>query len=96
LLRAPARTEVLRALLPGGEKALAAGRQVLARCELVRLDDRVLSRAGEMQPSELRSVDAIHLATAERLGSDLGGVVTYDARMAAAARQLGLRVSSPT
>jgi uncharacterized protein len=91
-----ARTEVRRALLPGGEKALAAGRQVLARCELVRLNDRVLSRAGEMQPIELRPLDAIHFATAERLGSDLGRVVTYDARMAAAARQLGLRVSSPT
>ncbi|HXH55798.1 type II toxin-antitoxin system VapC family toxin [Iamia sp.] len=90
-----ARTEVLRALLPGGDAALVAGRRVLARCDLVRLNDRVLDAAGQMPPSELRSLDAIHLATAERLGADLGGLVTYDARMAAVARQLGMRVASP-
>jgi predicted nucleic acid-binding protein len=80
---------------PVGEEALAAGRRVLARCDLVRLNDRVLDRAGEMAPDTLRSLDAIHLATAERLGSDLGGLVTYDDRLAHAARRLGLRVSSP-
>jgi predicted nucleic acid-binding protein len=90
-----ARTEVLRALLPGGEAALVAGRRVLARCDLVRLNDRVLDAAGQMPPSELRSLDAIHLATAQRLGADLGWLVTYDARMAAVARQLGMRVASP-
>jgi uncharacterized protein len=90
-----ARTEVLRAVRPVGEEALAAGRRVLARCDLVRLNDRVLDRAGEMAPDTWRSLDAIHLATAERLGSDLGGLVTYDDRLAHAARRLGLRVSSP-
>lgn len=90
-----ARTEVLRALLPGGDAALVAGRRVLARCDLVRLNDRVLDAAGQMPPSELRSLDAIHLATAERLGADLGELVTYDERMAAVARQLGLHVASP-
>lgn len=90
-----ARTEVLRALLPGGDAALVAGRRVLARCDLVRLNDRVLDAAGQMPPSELRSLDAIHLATAERLGADLGELVTYDERMAGVARQLGLHVASP-
>ena len=91
-----ARTEVLRALLPGGEKAAAAGRAVLARCDLVRLSDHVLARAGMLEPQELRSLDAIHLATAERLGRDIRELVIYDERMAQAARQLGYRVSSPT
>ena len=90
-----ARTEVLRAVWPAGEDALAAGRRVLARCDLVRLNDRVLDRAGAMEPETLRSLDAIHLATAERLGADLGGLITYDDRLAHAARRLGLRVSSP-
>jgi predicted nucleic acid-binding protein len=40
-------------------------------------------------------VDAIHLATARLLGDDLGIVVTYDERMAAAAEELGVRVASP-
>jgi predicted nucleic acid-binding protein len=90
-----ARTEVLRALLPGGKEALNAGRRVLARCDLVRVNDRVLNLAGSMPPSELRSLDAIHLATADRIGADLGGLVTYDDRMAKVARRMGLRVSAP-
>ena len=91
-----ARAEVLRALLPGGEPALAAGRQVLSRVDLVRVNDAVLSQAGTMLPVELGSLDAIHLATAGRIGADLGEIVTYDQRMAAAARSMGYKVSSPT
>jgi predicted nucleic acid-binding protein len=90
-----ARTEVIRALLASGEDAQAAGRRVLARCDLVRVNNRVLDLAGQMAPSELRSLDAIHLATAERLGTDLGALVTYDLRMADAARRRGLRVDMP-
>ncbi len=91
-----ARTEVLRAWLPGGEAALAAGRGVLARCDLVRVNDRVLSLAGTLLPLDLRSLDAIHLATAERLRGDISEVVTYDDRMAEAACILGHRVAAPT
>lgn len=90
-----ARAEVLRSLLGGGETALAAGRAVLARCDLVRVNDRVLNLAGTMGPPELRSLDAIHLATAERLRDDLSELVIYDDLLADAARQLGFRVSSP-
>jgi hypothetical protein len=43
----------------------------------------------------LRSLDAIHLATARELGDELGSLVTYDDRMAAAARALGHRVAAP-
>src|SRR5438270_2505262 len=67
-----ARTEVLRSLLAAGEDAVAGGRAVLARCDLVRVNDRVLNLAGTMRPSELRSLDAIHLATAERLRDEIG------------------------
>jgi predicted nucleic acid-binding protein len=90
-----ARTEVLRALLPGGEKAAAAGQAVLARCDLVRVSNDVLARAGMLEPGELRSLDAIHLATAERLGRDIRELVIYDERLAQAARQLGYKVCSP-
>jgi len=90
-----ARTEVLRALLPAGDEAVSRGRDVLQRLDLVRVNDRILNAAGLFVPSELRSLDAIHLATAQQLGRDLKVLVTYDDRMAAAARQLGYRIVQP-
>ena len=90
-----ARTEVLRALLPSGEVAVARGRKVLSRLDLLRVNDRILTSAGLLLPPHLRSLDAIHLATARALEGDLDRVVTYDSRMAAAARELGLTVASP-
>lgn len=90
-----ARTEVLRALLPGGENVVDAGRRVLSRIDIVRINDHVLNQAGTLLPTELRSLDAIHLSTAARIGVDLGEIITYDDRMAGAARQMGYKVSSP-
>ena len=72
------------------------GWQVLQTLNLIRINDRVLALAGELLPAEVRSLDAIHLATAQLLGEQLGRVVTYDERMVEAARVLGMRVASPT
>lgn len=91
-----ARTEVTRALLPLGPEAVRRGHDVLARVDQVRINDRALDAAGAMLPVELRSLDAIHLATAQQLGADLARVVTYDQRMTVAARQLGLMVARPS
>lgn len=90
-----ARTEVARSLLPLGPAALEHGRDVLTRVELARVSDRVLTAAGGLMLAELRSLDAIHLATAQELGADLARIVTYDERMAAAAAALGWRVAAP-
>ncbi len=90
-----ARTEVSRALLPLGAEAVARGHQVLATVELVRLSDRVLKAAGTLLPVDLRSLDAIHLATAQLLGGDLRCLITYDARLAGASAIAGIRVDSP-
>jgi predicted nucleic acid-binding protein len=90
-----ARTEVLRALLLEGEQGIARGRVVLASVDLVRVNDRVLNAAGVLLPGDLRSLDAIHLATAQQLGSDLGQIVTYDDKMLNAANRLGFKVVSP-
>jgi predicted nucleic acid-binding protein len=90
-----ARTEVARALQPRGAEAVRRGQDVLSRIDLVRLNDRVLNLAGELPPPTLRLLDAIHLATARLFGGRLVRVVTYDARMEAAARALGFTVSSP-
>src|SRR3989442_7593374 len=80
-----ARTEVTRALLPLGLEAVRRGHDVLSRVDLFRINDRTLSAAGTLAPIELRSLDAIHLATAQQLGTDVTTIVTYDERMAAAA-----------
>ena len=90
-----ARTEVMRALLPAGAIAMARGREVLRRLDLVRINDRVLDMAGTLEPAQVRSLDAIHLATAQLLGEDLSQIITYDDRMADAARSLGLKTTSP-
>jgi uncharacterized protein len=90
-----ARTEVARALLPKGPLAVQRGLNVLGKVDLLRVNDRVLTAAGEMLPTTLRSLDAIHLATAHLLGDDLARMVTYDDRMAAAATELGLAVAAP-
>jgi uncharacterized protein len=90
-----ARTEVIRALIPLGTLAVRRGRDVLARVDLLRLSDRVLDAAGALTPADLRSLDAIHLASAAQLGSDLQSFVTYDERLASAAAAHGLRVVQP-
>jgi predicted nucleic acid-binding protein len=66
------------------------------RIELVRVNDRVLSAAGVLEPVELRTLDAIHLATAALFEESLGGLVSYDPRMLEAARSMGWAVVTPT
>jgi predicted nucleic acid-binding protein len=91
-----ARTEVTRALTPSGPEAVARGEQALRRVQLLRVNDRVLAEAGRMEPVELRSLDAIHLASAHQLGSSVKQIVTYDERMTGAARANGWSVAAPT
>lgn len=90
-----ARTEVARATMAFGSDAVARGEAVLRRIEIIRINDRILRLAGSLEPSELRSLDAIHLATAQLIGSDLKWIVTYDERMAEAAEALGMSVRAP-
>lgn len=93
-----ARTEVLRALARTAdpEGAVAAGRNVLARIELVRVNDRVLNEAAIIAPADVRSLDAIHLATARQLQTDLAEMIVYDTRLEKAAASIGLRVRAPS
>jgi predicted nucleic acid-binding protein len=89
------RTESLRAVRLLGAEALATVREGLRRIDLVAIDDRILDAAGTLEPRVLRTLDAIHLATALALGDDLETVVTYDERMADGARLLGLTTTTP-
>jgi predicted nucleic acid-binding protein len=95
VVSALARTEVARALLPLGPTAVQRGHNVLTTLELIRVSDRILLEAGALLPAELRSLDAIHLATMRQLGASLLRLVTYDSRMSAAASALGIASVAP-
>ena len=86
--------EALRAIRRGGG-GLEAARAQLAGVRLLPLSREVRTRAAALEPASVRSLDAIHLATALSLGSRLERVYTYDARMSLAARDAGLEVHAP-
>jgi predicted nucleic acid-binding protein len=90
------RTEAMRAVRHLSPDALATVREGLRRIDIVGVDDRILDAAGILEPRIVRTLDAIHLATALAIGDDLDAVVTYDDRMADAAGLLGLRVARPS
>jgi predicted nucleic acid-binding protein len=68
---------------------------VLATVAAVGLDPALVAAAGAVRPTSLRTLDAIHLATAALLGDDLEAVVSYDVRLTQAAAEAGLPVTSP-
>jgi uncharacterized protein len=86
--------EVLRAIRRVGGDLDPAHAQ-LAGMRLLPLNEDIRARAATLEPPSVRSLDAIHLATALSLDSRLEGVYTYDARMSLAAREAGLDVHAP-
>src|SRR5260370_20565483 len=69
------RVELLRTVRWAGLPRLMEGaRRQLASIDLIRLDDDLIERAAEIAPSTGRSLDAIHLATALGIGSDMAAV----------------------
>ena len=92
-----ARVEVMRMAMRVEDAAVTAtAREVLARIDMVAVDESTLFRAIAAEPRTLRSADAIHLATAIALQPDIVGMVAYDKRLATAARSAGLRVWAPS
>ena len=90
------RTEVVRALRRSGHAHLVGpARRLIGAIRLVRLDEPLLDRASELEPAQLRTLDAVHLATAMAIGSDLGIFFTYDDRLGTAASAGGLIVATP-
>jgi predicted nucleic acid-binding protein len=91
-----ARVEVVRAVASGGPAAIAHARRQLARLDHVNLDGPLLDAAATLAPNAvLRSLDAIHLASARAVGAELRSVVTYDERLSTAATALGLAAEAP-
>lgn len=91
-----ARTEVVRAAISAGPGAVTVARSVLTGLFHIDVNRPVLDAAGVLHTQPvLRTLDAIHVASALTLRSDLRSLVTYDKRMAAAAEALGLPVVAP-
>ena len=88
------RVEVARSLRRLGVEA-AQGRRALLTVSLLAITDDVLAAASSLGPSILRSLDAIHLASATSLGDHLSAFVSYDDRLLLAAENAGLPVLAP-
>ena len=93
-----ARVEVLRALRRAAATTASRRRaeDVLARIALIRIDDAVIAAASALDPADLRSLDAIHLATALSLGAELGAFVSYDRRLLEAAEKARISTVAPS
>lgn len=91
-----AHAELLRAAHLVGDDAVATAREVLTRLDLVDVSRELLERAGTLAGGQhLRTLDAIHVATASVAGDRLEAFVTYDARMTQAAAAIGLPIERP-
>lgn len=89
------RIEVIRAVGRVMPAALPDARALLLAFDYVNIDDEVVEAAMNEPDRMLRSLDAIHLATARVLGPDLDGLATYDERLAVAAKDAGIPVIDP-
>lgn len=92
------RTELRRALHAASvdEEVWREAESWIQDCAVVRLSTELCDQAGHLQPGTgLRSLDAIHTATALELGKAMVGFVTYDDRLAEVARAQGLPVVTP-
>jgi uncharacterized protein len=86
--------EVRRAAARAGVPPQATA-AVLDVLDEIPVDDRVAEVAATLEPARLRTLDAVHLASALVLGESFGVLVTYDRRMAQAAEAAGLVATAP-
>lgn len=91
-----ARAELVRAVRRAAPDAVIQARAVLDSLTLLSLSTATVESAGQLDPTLLRTLDALHLASALSLGDDLDAVITYDDRLAAAASAYGVTVNAPS
>ncbi|PZR67773.1 MAG: VapC toxin family PIN domain ribonuclease [Solirubrobacterales bacterium] len=84
-----------RAAARYGAVAIGRARAALSTITLLAVDDATLETAADLEPAELRSLDALHLAAALSMAGELGRLYCYDARLSAAAAEFGLDVRQP-
>jgi uncharacterized protein len=81
---------------PAGDALVLQAQAVVDAIDLVPIPRHLFRDAGLLDPPLMRTLDALHLAVALGLGDDLDGLVTYDGRMADAARRHAIAVISPS
>jgi uncharacterized protein len=86
---------VPRAVMRSVPTALLSAHHLVARLRKVALTPELLTAAAALQPPLLRSLDAVHLASALAVRAQLTAVVAYDDRLYDAARAAGLPVARP-
>jgi len=91
-----ARTEVLRAVRRVAPDRVVQARAVLDSVVLLTVPTEIFEEAGRLDPEVLRTLDALHLASALDLGDELDGMVTYDERLAEVATAHGIPAIAPT
>lgn len=89
------RVELMRTVMRALPVAAPAARELLLAFDYVSIDEQVIEAATNEPDPLLRSLDAIHLATARSFGPDLDGIVTYDDRLSSAATASGLSILTP-
>ncbi len=89
------RVEVLRAARRAGGGVMAEARAVVGDLDLVPLDRGVQDLASEIGDPLLRTLDALHLASAVLLRDELTAFVAYDHRLVSDANAAGLPTMSP-
>lgn len=87
--------EAIRACARYGTEHATNARSWLEGVALLPLDETVLDEATSLEPSGLRSLDALHLATALSVRDQIGILITYDERLFIAAEDRGFRVAGP-
>lgn len=88
--------EAIRACARYGDRYERDARRFLESIALLPLDDDVLDESVALRPAQLRSLDALHLATALVVRDEIAVFVTYDQQLAKAAVAQGLAVVSPS
>lgn len=89
------RIEVTRAVTRAMPALLPDATDLLSAFSYIAMDDDVVEGAMSEPDRGLRSLDAIHLATARLLREDLAAIVSYDDRLLKAAADAGLDTESP-
>jgi predicted nucleic acid-binding protein len=87
--------EVVRAVRRAVPELLERATRVVAQIAVIEPSESIRSRTAVLEPVTLRTLDALHLATALEIADELDGLVTYDRRMSDAADNLGLTILAP-
>ena len=89
------RTELVRAVVRIDPSVVPRALDLLLQPRLLAIEARILDTAARLSPPSVRSLDAIHLASALEFRDELTAFVAYDDRLLAAASALGMPVVSP-